>query len=324
MESGGELYSIPAVNVLEFVAADGQSCQAAIENVGPAPVLRVRGTLLPLVALRDVLGLPRAPGPGPQGEPAMASVIAVLQAGARDFGLVVDRVLDIEEIVVKPIPARLSGVGVYAGATLLGDGRVALILDVQAIAARALTGHWVQAQREPGGAAPEPVRGREQVLVVGTGDGRRVAIPLGAVTRLERVSRDAVEHAGGREVLQYRRGIVPLVRLARALGGNQESVGGDLRAQEHLVVIFTRGARTVAVAVGEVLDIMDDDPARHSQVDERGVAGSTILGKRVTELLDVRHAVLLGDPSFFDDQDGAVDGRVALDVVPAALGAVGV
>ena len=324
VESGGELYSIPAVNVLELVAADGQSCEAAIEYVGPAPVLRVRGTLLPLVALREVLGLPSAPGPGHQGEPAMASVIAVLQAGARHFALVVDRVLDIEEVVVKPIPARLSGVGVYAGATLLGDGRVALILDVQGIAARALTGHWVEAEPEPepGGAAPEPVGGSEQVLVVAAGDGRRVAIPLGAVTRLERVSRD-VEHAGGREVLQYRGAIVPLVRLDRALGGNQEPVGGDLRAHEHLVVIFTRGAATVAVAVAEVLDIVDDDPARHSQVDERGVAGSTILGTRVTELLDVRHAVLLGDPSFFDHEDGAVDGRHTPDVVPAALGAIG-
>ena len=323
VESGGELYSIPAVNVLEFVAADGQSSEAAIEYVGPAPVLRVRGTLLPLVALAEVLGLPSAPGPGHQGEPAMASVIAVLQAGARHFALIVDRVLDIEEIVVKPIPARLSGVGVYAGATLLGDGRVALILDVQGIAARALTGHWVQAEPEPGGAAPEPVGGSEQVLVVAAGDGRRVAIPLGAVTRLERVSRDAVEHAGGREVLQYRGAVVPLVALDRALGGSQEPVGGDLRAHEHLVVIFTRGVRTVAVAVAEVLDIMDDDPARHSQVDERGVAGSTILGKRVTELLDVRHAVLLGDPSFFDHEGGAVDGRDTPDVVPAALRAVG-
>ena len=323
VECAGELYSIPAVNVLEFVAADGDSSQTGIEYAGPAPVLRVRGTLLPLVALRDVLGLARAPRPGHQGEPGLPTVIAVLDADARRFGLIVDRVLDIEEIVVKPIHARLRGVGVYAGATLLGDGRVALILDVPGIAARALTGHWVEAQREPGGAAPAPVPGGEQVLVVAAGDGRRVAIPLGAVTRLERVSRDAVEQAGGREVLQYRRGIVPLVRLDRALGGKQEPVGGDLRAQEHLVVIFTRGARTVAVAVGKVLDIMDDDPARHSQVDDRGVAGSTVLGKRVTELLDVRRAVLLGDPSFFDEQAGGVERAVAADVVPAALGAVG-
>jgi two-component system chemotaxis sensor kinase CheA len=326
VECAGERYAIPSVNVLEFVAADGETSEAAIEYVGPAPVLRVRGTLLPLVGLRDVLGLPHGLRSGHDGEPDMPTVVAVLQADTRRFGLSVDRVLDTEEIVVKPIPARLTGVGVYAGATLLGDGRVALILDVQGIAARSLTGKWAQAEPEPGDAAPEPVEGGEQVLVVGIGQGRRVAIPLRAVTRLERVSRDVVEHVGGREVFQYRQGIVPLVALDQALGGSAKPAGGDLQQQDRLVVIFTRGPRTVAITVQEVLDIMDDDPARHSKIDDRGEAVSTILGGRVTELLDVRAAVLLGDPSFFDD-DGADDSFTPNSFTPntalAALGAVG-
>jgi two-component system chemotaxis sensor kinase CheA len=326
VECAGERYAIPSVNVLEFVAADGKTSEAAIEHVGPAPVLRVHGALLPLVGLRDVLGLPHGLGSGHDGEPDMPTVVAVL-ADTRRFGLTVDRVLDTEEIVVKPIPARLTGVGVYAGATLLGDGRVALILDVQGIAVRSLTGQWVQAEPEPGDATPEPVEGGEQVLLVGIGQARRVAIPLGAVTRLERVSRDVVEHVGGREVFQYRQGIVPLVALDQALGGRAKPAGGDLQRQDQLVVIFTRGARTVAITVQEVLDIMDDDPARHSKIDDRGEAVSTVLGGRVTELLDVRRAVLLGDPSFFDD-DGADDPLTPNSFIPnaalAALGAVGV
>ena len=317
VESAGELYAIPAVNVLEFVAADGESAGAAIEYVGLAPILRRRGTLLPLVGLRDVLGLADGQGSGHEGK----SVIAVLQADTRLFGLILDRVLDTEEVVVKPLAARLSGIGVYAGATLLGDGRVCLILDVQGIARQWLTDHRVKAELEPSGATPVPVKVTGRVLVVGMGDGRRVAIPLAAVTRLERVSCDVVEHAGGREVLQYRGAIIALIRLDQVLGLSANPSGGDPQRQELLVVIITRGARAVAIAIEKVLDIMDDDPTRHSQIDDRAVVGSTVLGDRVTELIDVRQVVLRGDPSFFDD-DGAQDPS-ARNAVGAALGAGG-
>jgi len=318
VETAGERYSIPAVNVLEFIAAGGESSASTIEYVGPAPVLRVRGALLPLVGLRDVLGLPGSKGSGRQGGPDPVTVIAVLQGDTQRFGLIVDRVLDTEEIVVKPIPARLQGVGVYAGATLLGDGRVALILDVQGIASRSMAGQWLEAEPQPGEAPALPAAAGGQVLVVALAQRRRVAIPLAAVTRLERVGAEAIEHVGGREVIQYRGAIVPLVRLDHGLGPRVTTAGGDCPQQDQLVVIFTRGPRTVALAVEEVLDIMDDDPAQHAEADGGVVVDSTVLGGRVTELLDVRHVVLLGDPSFCDDDaDGASIGD------PATLRAVG-
>jgi len=320
VETAGERYAIPAVNVLEFIAAGGGSSGGMIEYVGPAPVLRVRGALLPLVGLRDVFGLPGGKGSGQQGGPDPVTVIAVLQGDTQRFGLIVDRVLDTEEIVVKPIPARLQGVGVYAGATLLGDGRVALILDVQGIAGRSMGGTWLEAESQSRDAPALPAATGGQVLVVALAQRRRVAIPLAAVTRLERVGREAIEHVGGREVIQYRGAIVPLVRLDRSLEPRVTPAGADSPLQDQLVVIFTRGPRTVALAVEEVLDIMDDDPARHAEGDGGVVVDSTVLRGRVTELLDVRHAVLLGDPGFYDDDgDDASDPRGA----PATLRAVG-
>jgi len=196
VESAGELYAIPAVNLLEFVAPDGQKPGTTIEHVGVAPVFRLRGTLLPLVELRNVLGLSDVLGSGHERAPDAPTVIAVLQSDPRRFGLIVDGVLNTEEIVVKPLTARLRGVGVYAGATLLGDGRVSLILDVQAIARRALTGTSVEGEQEQTAAPSLPVKATNQVLVVGIGGGRRVAIPLAAVTRLELVHSDVVEHVG--------------------------------------------------------------------------------------------------------------------------------
>ena len=326
VELHGELYAIPAVNVLEFVAADEESAGAMIEYAGPSTVLRLRDTLLPLVGLRDVLGLGDLLGlagtPGSDRERAAGTptVVAVLQADTCRFGLIVDRVLDMEEIVVKPLTDRLKGVGVYAGATLLGDGRVCLILDVQCIARQWLTGQPVEAEPEPGESLSQPVGATEQVLVFGIGAGRRVAIPLAAVTRLERVSGDVVEHVGGREVIQYRGAIVPFVRLDCELAGRVDPAGGDSEQQEVLIVIFTHGTRTVAVAVKEVLDVVDDDTGRHSQIDDRGVVGSAVLADRVTELLDVRRILLRADPSFFDDY--RADDPSAPDAASAAFGAV--
>jgi len=331
VESAGELYAIPAVNLLEFVAPDGQKAGATIEYVGVAPVFRLRGTLLPLVELRDVLGLSEVLGSGHERAPDMPTVIAVLQSDARRFGLIVDGVLNTEEIVVKPLTARLRGVGVYAGATLLGDGRVSLILDVQAIARRSLIGTSIEGEPEQIAAPSLPVKATTQVLVVGIGGGRRVAIPLAAVTRLELVHPDVVEHVGEREVFQYRQAIVPLIRLDGAPGGQPGVDAGDGNPHELLLVVSSRGARTVAIVVTQIVDILDDDVARHSQIDDRGVVGSTVLGDRVTELLDLRQVLLSGDPSFFDEDTTAADVPMfgadpasGPDAVRAALGTVGV
>jgi two-component system chemotaxis sensor kinase CheA len=311
VESAGELYSIPTVNVREFLSADGESTDATVEYAGNAPLLRLRGTLLPLVALRDVLGLPAVFPSGDHPGPRSPTVIAVLQADTRRFGLIVDRVLDTEEIVVKSLTARLRGVGVYAGATLLGDGRVSLILDVQGIARKSLTSQSTQAEQEPGEAPPVSAEASGQVLVVGIGDERRVAIPLESVIRLEQVHGDAVEHLGGREVLQYRQAVIPLIRLGRVLGVRTQPPTGDLEPQELHLVILTLGTHTVAVAIETVLDIMVDDPARHAKIEDGRVCGSTVLADRVTELIDLRQVVGNSDPSFFDDSVRAADDSAA-------------
>ncbi|WNB87581.1 chemotaxis protein CheA [Cellulomonas sp. ATA003] len=294
VESAGELYAIPQVSLLELVALDGQKAGGAIEYINSAPVYRLRGTLLPLVSLRDVLEY------GGERDADTPTVIAVLQADTQRFGLVVDRVLNTEEIVVKPLSARLKAIGAYAGATLLGDGRVSLILDVQAIARRTLSGDALETDWEQTAALAARAADAEQVLVAGIGGGRRVAIPLSAVTRLERLRQEVIEHVGGREVVQYRGAIVPLVRLERLLGGYSDST-----AEELLVVVYTRGTRSVAIVVEEIVDIVEDDFTQHSQIDDHGLVGSTVLKDRVTELLDVKQAVMAADPSFFDELVGS-------------------
>ena len=288
VECAGATYAIPQVSLLELVALDAESASSSIEYVGAAPVYRLRGDLLPLVDLRSVFGsATRAES---------RSVIAVLQADTVRFGLLVDNVLNTEEIVVKPLSARLKAIGLFAGATLMGDGRVALILDVQGLARRSLSADTVDHARNARAADAAARAETVQVLVAGIGDGRRVAIPLSAVTRLERFPSSVVEHVGSREVMQYRGAITPVVRLDRVLGSLSEM------ADEIVVVVYSRGERSVAIVVDEIVDIVDDEASHHSALGDHGLVGSTVLKERVTELLDVRAAVALADPTFFDDE----------------------
>ena len=235
--------------------------------------------------------------------------LAVVQADGRRFGMVVDRVLNTEEIVVKPLSSRLKGAGVYAGATILGDGRVALILDVQALARRTqLAAEAVAAVEAEADAAKAAVDGTGadtvRLLVASVGN-RRVAVPLDSVTRLEDFPLSAVEHVGHREVVQYRGEIMPLVRLGRLLGSYDEAPGESLP-----VVVYSERGRSVALAVDRIVDIIDGNVDARSDLDDSGLIGSAVIQKKVTEMLDVRQAILAADPRFFESADARVGAEV--------------
>jgi two-component system chemotaxis sensor kinase CheA len=291
VECSGDRYAIPQISLQELVALDAEKAATAVEEVGGAPVYRLRGELLPLVRLTDVLDLASDRHDG-------HLVIAVLRSEGRRFGLVVDRVLNTEEIVVKALGGQLKSIGLYSGATVLGDGAIALILDVQALSRRALRTETTERQesREAAAAAASSSdRDRQRMLLAAIGGGRRVAIPLDTVTRLEQVRTEAVERVGNREVVQYRGAILPMVRLDRHLGAYGET---DREVLE--VIVYADHGRSVAIVVEEILDIVDGETAVRSDIDDMGLLGSAVLGDKVTELLDVRAAILAADPAFYD------------------------
>src|SRR5262249_38872569 len=132
--------------------------------------------------------------------------IVVLQADDRHFGLVVDAIHDTEEIVVKPLQKQLKGISAFAGATILADGRVAMIVDVLGLAQKAnvITGVRERALSERPSGITEPTADRQTVLLFATQDGGRMAIPLSLVDRLEEFPRSSIERVGPQEVVQYR------------------------------------------------------------------------------------------------------------------------
>jgi two-component system chemotaxis sensor kinase CheA len=287
VECAGDRYAIPQVSLLELVALDADRAVSEVEDVNGAPVYRLRGALLPLVSLADALDVESDRLDG-------HVLIAVLQAEGRRFGLVIDRVLNTEEIVVKPLSSRLKALGTFSGATILGDGRVALILDVQSLARRALS---AEALERSGVQDTEEARDeteRVSLLVAAIGEGRRVAIPLSSVTRLEQIPASTVEVVGSREVVQYRGAILPLLRLDRHLGAVGERVADDL-----VVVVYSAGSRSVAIVVDEIVDIVEEEAQVRSDIDDPGLLGSTLIRDRIVEVLDVRAAILAADPDFY-------------------------
>ena len=275
--SGGERFAIPQVSLIELVRSEGQEAGQGIEDLHGASVYRLRGNLLPLIYLNRELRL--------GGESASASInIVVLQAGDRQFGLVVDEINDTEEIVVKPLSKQLKSVSCFAGATIMGDGRVALILDVLGLAqmTRVVSERHDQNVAKQAMKAAESAAQRESWLVFRIGAHGRMAIPLSLVSRLEEFPATQVERFAGHEVIQYREQIMPLVRLSEALGyagaGNSELLQ---------VIVYSSNGRSVGLVVDEILDIADQSAAVQQIRQVATLKGAAVIQQRVTDLLDV-------------------------------------
>ncbi|HYR69031.1 MAG TPA: chemotaxis protein CheW, partial [Candidatus Dormibacteraeota bacterium] len=280
VSAGGERYAIPQVNLLEVVRAHIED----IASVYDAQVYRYREILLPLVFLRDTLEI----GGSIDGDAKSALHIAILSAEGVTFGLVVDEILASQEIVVKPLADSLKQAAAFSGATILGDGRVALILDVPGLARHSGVAASTIGSRAAAARAPiEPLHDPAQTLVLfRIRDNWRVAIPLSGVARLEELAPSSVERVGAQGVVQYRGGLMPLLPL---LGLLEPGAPDPTRAETPLqVVVHESGNARVGLVVDEILELVEDEVAVNEVRDRPGVIGSSVIRGRATDLLDLR------------------------------------
>jgi two-component system chemotaxis sensor kinase CheA len=281
VESAGNRFVIPQVSLLELIRLDGPG---QIETIQGTRVYRRRGSLLPVVPLAEVLGLPG----GLQRQEGSVNLI-VLQSEDRVFGLLADKIHDTQEIVVKPLSQRIKGLAVYAGATIMGDGRVALILDVTGLGHRAglLKGAAHQGRIEARPGAETKGAGAQRWLILRVGESERLAIPISMVSRLEEIQRDRIERAGGRTVLQYRGRLLPLVSLGELMG---VSFGAGVGAGTSVAptVVFQDGRRWVGLIVDEIVDVVEENVTVRQKHARPYLLGSAVIGGQVTDLVDVR------------------------------------
>ncbi len=276
-----ERFAIPQVNVVEVVRLKSEAQQ--VERIRSTEVLRLRGSLLPLVRLASCLEIPAL-----EGQKRARSNVVVLRSGPNSYGLVVDELHDNEEIVVKPVSSHLADCGWYAGATILGDGRVAMILDTLGIAKRAhIRFEQVsdeiarRSSAEPAPIAPGAQR-RSLVVFANTAD-ERFAVPLGDLLRLERVDKAQLEWIGARPFLKHRGRAIPLVHLEDLL-----PVGGDSSDSDEFFVLIPRlEGLEAGIVAARIVDTLESDAQPDAtQLHAPGLLGSAIVEDRLTLFLD--------------------------------------
>ena len=251
----------------------------------------MRGNLLPIVHLAKELELK------PSGHADDALFLIVLQAEGRQFGLAVDGINDTEEIVVKPLGKEMKGLTVYAGATIMGDGKVALILDVMGLARRASLldegdrqTRSRKALEEAARSAHSQAQGEMRSLLVAHVGRNRIAIPLSCIARLEEISADKIESAGKIEVIQYRGRIMTVLRLSAVLGIESARRTADPGDDPELLALVVCALETenVGVIVDSIEDIVEASIQIEIREGQRGILGSAIVQQRVTDLLDIK------------------------------------
>jgi len=277
VEAGGERFAIPQLSVVELVRArkegeQGAGSESVIERINDTPVLRLRDRLLPLVSLTSLLEL------GVTASDSSGAYIVVAQVGSSLLGIIVDRVFDTEEIVVKPVAPILRHVTMFSGNTILGDGSVIMILDPNGIARATGVGASGDSKHQKSKVV-ETHRSAEKtaMLLFRAGGEQKMAVPLGLVARLEDIPREKIEISCGAPVTQYRGKLMPLI-----------SIGGTLatdKASQPLLV-FADGERTMGLMVDEIVDVVEDRLEIELSGARPGLLGSAVIAGHATDVLD--------------------------------------
>lgn len=335
--TGDERYAIPQVNLEELLRIPAHQVKERIERVGNAEVVRLRGNLLPLIRLADVIGIERtyydrtdggakadrreriadrrgrvSPAFGSESQsieaeeaqgseksqprsiadrrhsPLSALNIVVVSTGTMRYGLIVDHLLDSEEIVIKPLGIHLQACKGYAGATIMGDGRIALILDVSNLARMADLVAMDDTHRasEVAMTAAETVRlssERQSLLVFRSSEQEQFAVSLDLVDRIEKINQANIEDLGGKRVMQYRGGSLPLICVHDVAMVQPLADGEDL-----LVIVFNYGSKAVGLlAIGPIDGLELNVDIDNVTLKQTGIQGSAIINGHTTMLVDV-------------------------------------
>ncbi len=349
--TGNERYAIPQVNLEELLRIPATQVKDRIERVGNAEVVRLRGNLLPLIRLADVLDIERTyfdhdsddikadrrdrisdrrgreTSFDPEREAALrakedsgqdaertlsdrrytassALNIVVVSNGTMKYGLIVDKLQDSEEIVIKPLGKHLQACRGYAGATIMGDGRIALILDVAnlAIMADLTSTDSSDRAREVALAAEELVKSqkdKQALLTFRSSELEQFAVPLNQVERIEKIKRSDIEELGGKRVMQYRGGSLSLIAVDDVAMVQPIADNDDL-----LVIVFNISNQLVGLlAIGPIDAIEISVSIDDITLKQPGVMGSTIIEGQTTMLVDIFEIVDALFPEWFEDRE---------------------
>ncbi len=369
IETSGERYAIPQVNLEELLRIPANQIKERVERVGTAEVVRLRGTLLPLIRLADTLDIERtyvdadgnvvkdrreriADRRGTESplfkdgkkqsssrtakekdenrevkdrrySAASALNVVVVSTGSIKYGLVVDQLQDSEEIVIKPLDRHLQQCKGYAGATIMGDGRIALILDVSNLARMAQLTSLEGSDRaaEIKAEAEEAIQARQDrqsLLIFKNSATESFGVPLNQVERIEKIKQDDIEILGGKRVMQYRGGTLNLITI-----DDVASVEPIAETEDLLVIVFTVSGKPVGLLATGPIDALEvtaniDD----STLAQPGIMGSIIIDEQTTMLINVYDLVSNLFPEWHEEKQNdlsAAELAIAEDAPPPTI-----
>ena len=340
LDVAGGRYAIPQVNLVELVRIPAAQVHARIEKIEDASLLRLRGELLPIIRVSDVLNIKRTfydPALGKTVTDRRSNIsdrrsadllatdeqqiteemqdmrkekqdrrvnvnsaynIVVVNSGDLNYGLIVDALLDSEEIVVKPLGSHFRGIKTYAGATILGDGKAALILDVMGLS-NAMNLKTVKEKISETSVLKklEKSKDAQSLLLVNNAPDEQFAIPLGLVSRIEKIKTADIEMTSGKKTIKYRGSSLILCSIE-----DVANVKPRAEKEDVFVIIFPFAGKEVGVLVSEIIDVIDaGETIDEETFRQPGVLGSAILMDRTTLLLDLHGIISAVMPEWVEE-----------------------
>ena len=304
VESSGERFAIPQISVQELVRLSNNG-ENKLEEIHGTPVMRLRDRLLPLISLTKILKLDEI-----ENNRTNKQVI-VVEVGSQTFGIIVDRVFDTEEIVVKPVSPILKGIKLFSGNTILGDGSVIMILDPNGIAnavGKVADAH-AEGTKTAGTQALSDNDRKTSLLVFKAGDGAPRAVPLALVARLEDFDVSKIEISGNQKVIQYRNTLMPLIPFSNQMKlkdkGNQP------------VLVFSDRDRSMGLMVDSIIDILEEKiNVQITSENNFGLLGSAIIHGQATDVIDVGHFLSIAHSDWFGVKS---DGKFGKKTTPKKI-----
>jgi two-component system, chemotaxis family, sensor kinase CheA len=320
---GSYTLAIPQMAVSEVVRLSGDDRRSRIERVQGREVFKLRDKVIPLVHLEDILGIPRTyltPDGAVGGERrsqmadrrgdcasalrderrrkldrrVRSDLLIVLHYKQDWFGVLVDRIVGTEEIVVRRPPELLKGRRVFSGSTILGNGTVSLILDIGGMVetacldfadrSRILSAHMGRS------ANPEV---EQRVVVFSCAEGEYFAIPVNLLSEVDRCTVDDLRRVGSREFIQRHGASIPLLRLDKHI----DITPMDPARRSFVVLTPSRLAYPTALVVGRIEGtlVLGED-INTKEADEKGIMGTFFRDGRLISLIDIYSLLQKSDP----------------------------
>ncbi|MCB0283020.1 MAG: chemotaxis protein CheW [Calditrichaeota bacterium] len=297
IKSAENRFAIPQINLVELVRIPFTQVKNRLERIDNALILRLRGSLLPIINLNESISkdtqtkdhdnktwhiLDQIKKSGKFNNKGAFNIV-VVNAGSFNYGIIVDELLDSEEIVVKPLGLHLRHLHTYAGATILGDGRAALILDINGISKEMKLKEVKRDAKEEAAIDLLSRKDSQSMVIVNNGNSEQFAIPLGLISRIEKIHKSDPVMTSGRLALKYRGSNLIVLSVE-----DVANVKPRVESENPYVIIFEFGGKEVGVIVSHIIDVVETS----AEIDEDtfrqpGIVGSAVILDKITLMLDL-------------------------------------